>query len=146
VILQVFIPGTPKPQPRPRAARRGGFISMYNPGTADAWKAQVREFIAKAAPETMLLGPLAVKLSFYLRRPKRLMRAKDPHGTVSHIATPDVDNLAKGVLDAITDTDVVWNDDSQVQDLTISKRYCGKEGATGCFISIDVSSDGQQAM
>lgn len=140
-MLQVFVPGTPKPQPRPRAARRGGFISIYNPGTASEWKTAVRGMIERASPAELFTGPLEVTLVFLLKRPKRLMRKTDPIGTVSHTGTPDVDNLAKAVLDAITDTGVVWNDDSQVQDIRIGKRYAEKSGATGCFIRIELSRD-----
>ena len=33
--------GTPKPQPRTKARAWGGRAMMYNPKTADAWKATV---------------------------------------------------------------------------------------------------------
>ena len=36
---------------------------------------------------------------------------------------PDVDNLAKLVLDAVTDASVAWPDDGQVADLALSKRF-----------------------
>lgn len=141
--------GLPRPQPRPKAARRGGFIQIYTPNNADQWKADVRESVMNMStledigggPRGVLEGPLALHLTFLLKRPQRLMRKTDPEGPVSHIATPDVDNLTKAVMDALTDTKRVWRDDSQVQDLLVSKRYVGKLGATGCRIRIGPSND-----
>jgi Holliday junction resolvase RusA-like endonuclease len=39
------------------------------------------------------------------------------------IGKPDCDNLAKAVLDCITQLGCFWRDDSQVVHLTISKEY-----------------------
>lgn len=144
-----FAFGIPKPQPRPKATNRGGFIRIYDPGTASQWRATVEESVremstleaAGGGPCGPMDGPIALSLTFYLKRPQRLMRARDPEGEVSHVATPDSDNLAKAVMDALTDTGKVWFDDCQVQDLYIHKRYVGKFGATGCKIRIGPSSD-----
>lgn len=148
-VFSCFAEGEPKPQPRPKAARRGGFIQIYTPATAKEWRSAVESAVKdqKASEDledasgSIFSGPLSLRLTFFLKRPQRLMRAKDPDGVVSHTATPDCDNLAKAVMDAITDTNVVWGDDSQVQDLLISKRYVAKEGRTGCQIQIKPSCD-----
>jgi Holliday junction resolvase RusA-like endonuclease len=132
-----------------KARRQGGFIRIYTPNNADQWKAEVRSAVDEMStvegdgggPSSLFDGPLALHLTFYLTRPQRLMRKADPIGPVSHVATPDVDNLTKAVMDALTDTKRVWRDDSQVQDLLVSKRYSGKNGVTGCLISIGPSSD-----
>ena len=144
--FECYVKGEPKPQPRPKAARRGGFIQIYTPPTAKEWRTAVEKAVAshqrrEDAPGSIFSGPLSLRLAFFLKRPQRLMRAKDPSGEVSHTSTPDCDNLAKAVMDALTDTGVVWGDDSQVQDLMISKRYVSKEGQTGCLIQINPSCD-----
>lgn len=59
-------------------------------------------------------GPCEVIVRNLVARPK----------TTKLIAPkPDVDNYAKGVLDAITKDGRFWHDDSQVLDLTASKRW-----------------------
>lgn len=50
-----------------------------------------------------------------------------------HISKPDVDNLAKAVLDACTDAGV-WHDDSQIIQLSITKTY---EPITGARLTIE---------
>ncbi|EQB10397.1 hypothetical protein L284_17025 [Novosphingobium lindaniclasticum LE124] len=47
---------------------------------------------------------------------------------------PDVDNYAKGVLDAITKDGRFWSDDSQVVGLWVSKTWT--EGAPGIHVAI----------
>jgi Holliday junction resolvase RusA-like endonuclease len=51
-----------------------------------------------------------------------------------HIAKPDLDNLAKAVMDAISDLGTIWRDDSQVAALRMSKMYTGCGG--GCTVVI----------
>jgi len=144
-----FAIGHPKPQPRPRATNRGGFIRIYTPSSAEAWKTAVRDSVLEMStvdglrigPRGPLGGPLSLELTFLLKRPGRLMRKKDTDGVVSHVASPDIDNLTKAVMDALTDSGRVWFDDCQVQDLHVYKRYAPKHGATGCKIRIFRSED-----
>lgn len=148
-ILTGFCLGTPKPQPRAKATNRGGFIRIYTPSSAEEWKTAVRCLVSEMStpervgkgPDGPADGPLALMVVLYLKRPKRLMRVKDPEGVVSHVTTPDADNLIKAVMDALTDTKRVWFDDCQVQDLYVAKRYVSKLGATGCSIRIAQSQD-----
>ena len=100
------------------------------------WRVDVRDAAEKAmtGQTTManvvrrpLDGPVAVWLSFRLARPK------GHHGTgrnadklkasapIAPAGTPDVDKLARAVLDALTG--VVYVDDAQVVDLYLVKRY-----------------------
>jgi len=50
---------------------------------------------------------------------KKLAEAEE--GTLRLVTKPDVDNYVKGIKDALNK--VIWNDDSQVVDLTVSKFY-----------------------
>ena len=130
--LSIWIHGRPKAQPRPRVTRNG----TYTPKTANEWKQSVALSVKAAKPVETFLGPVAVSLAFHLPRPKRLMRAKDPEGTIEASVKPDIDNLVKAVMDAITDTGVIWKDDCQVYQIDASKWYHAKNGDPGCWIRI----------
>jgi len=99
IIATAYVHGTPKAQPRPKMSHRGRSIE----------------------------SPLGVELIFYLPRPKvhqgaRGLRHSAPR---AHIKKPDVDNLAKAVLDALSEKGGIglWKDDSQVVDLIVRKRW-----------------------
>ena len=121
-MLHVFwVEGDPQGEPRPRATVVGGKPRMYVP--VNPWRKAVAQVAKESAPRLME-GPLAVRIACYFKRPKRLMRRRDPEGPVLHIAKPDSDNLAKAVLDALNG--VLYYDDCQVAELVVRKYYCPK--------------------
>ena len=76
-----------------------------------------------------------VHLRFMLPRPrghygKRGLRPSAPQ---HHVGSPDVDNLAKAVLDALVEIGFL-RDDRQVRMLYVAKFYA--EGAPGCYVRI----------
>jgi len=144
--LRFWIPGDPKGQPRPRAfARRMGahFVArMYDSDAADAWKAAVDAQLVEIA-RTHSLEPFAgrcsVILQFYFQRPKSHLRTS---GTVKdsapgpHTSKPDLDNLAKLVLDRITRNGRFWGDDAQVDMLAIGKEWAKAGEGGGVLVTI----------
>lgn len=128
-LVSFTVAGEPKPQPRPRAFRRGAHASVYNPDTADAWKAAVAAEALRCRPPKVLQGPLWVSLAFWLPRPKWL-QGRDY--IEWHSSRPDVDNLAKAVLDAIQGCGW-WEDDGQVADLAVRKCYARLDPQTGAY-------------
>jgi Holliday junction resolvase RusA-like endonuclease len=50
------------------------------------------------------------------------------------ITKPDVDNLAKAILDALNG--VAYEDDSQVYSLEVQKWYVGVGGTVGTWIKV----------
>lgn len=129
-----IVSGIPKGQPRPRAFAVGGKARVYDPGTAENWKSQIA-LAFRDYNEQPIEGPVAMAVSFYMPRPKRLMRIKDPDCIIPHTSKPDIDNLLKAVMDALT-TIGVWRDDTQVVELTTWKYYCEKNGTPGAMIAI----------
>ena len=108
--------GEPKGQPRPRAFVRNGHASVYDSATAEGWKGSVALAARSHLPIFPIDSPVRVAMTFFLPRPARLLRAKDPEGTIPHTANADADNLAKAILDALTQIGM-WRDDSYVGSL-----------------------------
>lgn len=138
--IEFFAQGQPKGQPRARAFAFNGRARMYDPGTAEGWKSQVAAAAKEHLPEQPLQGPLSLALYFAMPRPKSHYRTgKRSHelrdgAPYWHTGKPDADNLAKAVMDALTQLGV-WKDDDQVCKLRIWKRYAD-DGKTGCLVAI----------
>ena len=136
--LDFFVSGVPKAQPRVKAFVRGGHAGVYTPDSAESWKQAVRRETVANAPESVVAQPIRVELDFFLPRPKAHL---DKHGVpkakspVWHCKKPDLDNLIKAVTDAITDTQKVWLDDSQIYQITAVKTYALY--ASGCSVRIN---------
>lgn len=76
------------------------------------------------APQTPLLGPVQVDLTFYLPVPTStsgVRRRQMLNHVIHHTKKPDVDNLAYLVTNAMKK--VFYYDDSQIIDLNLHKRY-----------------------
>lgn len=129
MILELFVPGEPKAQPRVRAFARGRHARVYTPDTADAWK-QAIVLAVRAQPFDPFAGAVWVDLLFLMPRPKRLRER-----WAWHTSKPDSDNLAKAVLDALSQAEL-WSDDAQVAKLTVKKRYALPDEATGCWVEV----------
>lgn len=135
--------GIPKGQPRVKAFARGKHAGVYDPGTADEWKLYVRAGFLKAfdemaadAAKPLFTVPVAATLNFYLPRPKGHYRANGelkPTAPFYHTGRPDADNLAKAVLDALTNAGA-WADDGIVCELRVTKTL-GKR--PGCEVKIE---------
>lgn len=110
--IRVF--GNPVAQPRPRATARGGFARVYNPSTADEWKDAIR--LAAIEHGETFDGPVSLAITFYMPKPKRHKAGSQ------HMTKPDLDNLVKAVMDALTKAGW-WKDDCQVVSLVASKHY-----------------------
>tara|TARA_R100000655_G_scaffold29779_1_gene60163 strand:- start:2129 stop:2575 length:447 start_codon:yes stop_codon:yes gene_type:complete len=139
-VRNFFAPGIPKPQPRPRAVAIGGVVRMYTPSNVKGWRQSVKiaVFNEGVKPLQPLAGSISVNLGFIFERPKSHFRSgkyshlMKPDAPKAHTKKPDCDNLAKAVLDVLTELKF-WNDDSQVTHLTTTKQYGDK---SGCQISI----------
>jgi len=94
-------------------------------------RAQAQAHVAQLEP-----GPMAISLAFALPRTKSLpKRSERPH-----LTKPDVDKLARAVLDALTG--VAFNDDAQVVSLTCGKRYALVGEQPGVLVSLSPAVEG----
>ena len=116
----LIVYGIPEPQARPQYAR-GHFFS---PKTY--WWHKVYHAARLARPKPMFEGPIKILVKFFMPRPAYVKKTEIWHGK-----RPDIDNILKGFLDAVTKAGW-WLDDGQVADIRISKRYAplGTESKT----------------
>jgi len=124
--------GQPVPQPRPRVSTAGGFARAYVP--KDHPVHAYRQSLAAAARDAGLSDsgePLNVVIDAVFARPKSHMRKSGVKADAPRLPRPDVDNLAKAVLDAMQD---VMGDDTHVARLVVEKSY-GPEARTTVRIS-----------
>jgi len=124
----MFVAGEPKAQPRPRISQdRGGVQVFSNHSGVGRWKANLEAHFRPEAPERPYEGAVKLELVFYRLGPARVLNKKHPVDVACAVeydtAVPDVDNLAKPVLDALKNAGVI-HDDSQVVTLTVHKLKC----------------------
>lgn len=138
--IEFFAKGEPKGQPRPRAFARkmgGKYVArVFDSGTAENWKSAVARDAIHHTPPAPIEGPVAVHLSFFFPRPRSHYRTGKhshelrPDAPSFHVSKPDSDNLAKAILDCLTQLGGFWKDDSQVSHLRVTKYYGPTPGAT----------------
>jgi len=114
--MRIVVYGNPTPKGRPKVAIRGKFASVYTPKeTREAEDSFIAQAI-KSKPETPLEGPLSVSISFFKLKPKSYSKK-----IVHWDKKPDLDNLAKLVLDAMNK--IFYQDDAQIVELTCRKGF-----------------------
>jgi len=125
MILDLHVPGEPVPQGSKTVLR--GRAVEGNAARLRPWRATVTAAAMAALPDGWdTEGCFQVVLRFHFARPKRhyaasgLLKGAAPPNW--HGQRPDVDKLARAVLDALTDAGV-WRDDAQVSSLIAQKVW-----------------------
>lgn len=129
--MKFNVPGNPVPKPRPKFFSKGKFVRVYTPAQGKKYEALVAACCRKAMSgdeAEILTGPLTMTIKFYFARPKS-KKAGTPH-----IVKPDIDNLAKSVLDGINK--IAYGDDAQVTDLQLVKEYASDPADARAFVWI----------
>lgn len=121
--VDFFVAGTPAPQGSKRHVGGGRLIEMSK--KVKPWRAQIAA--AAARQDAIFDAPVTVTAVFLLKRPQRPKWER--HGT-----RPDVDKLARALLDGLTGP--ILTDDSIVSELNVSKRYALPHEETGVHINI----------
>ena len=110
-------------------------MRIYNPPTADAWKVRVAAS-AHAAIGRPMTGAVRVVIWFHIERPASHRNAKGEKRAAApsqHQQKPDLDNLAKAVLDALNG--IAYGDDAQVSELQVGKAWAKERPM--CVITIE---------
>lgn len=116
--------GKPVPQGSMRALGAGRMVHANNQALMP-WRAAVTATAAAAMPlQWDQFGPMWVEATFLLPRPKGHHGANGLKRSAPWWPTtkPDLDKLARALMDALTAAGA-WADDSQVVQLDASKQY-----------------------
>lgn len=112
---------------RPRVNMYTG--SVYTPNKTKDYEDYIKQsFFIKYPKYEMITNRVIVKIIAYLKIPKNTGKSKIEkmiNGESSPMKKPDIDNIAKIVLDAIND--YVIKDDIQVSKIFVEKKYGEEE-------------------
>lgn len=122
--VQFEVPGEPFAKQRPRAARKGRYITVYTPKETKDYETKVRTRYNRCYKDTILDGDLTVEIEGIFSIPKSVSKKKASEILINkepHTKKPDCDNMGKVCLDALNG--VAYADDAQINKLIISKEY-----------------------
>lgn len=108
---------TPVATPRPRVTKFG----VYYPDKYKYYKKALK-LLLRSSYKNRLEGAISLKVCFFMpivkSTPKKKCEALE---NSAHLKKPDVDNILKGLLDAMNG--VCFDDDSQVYEVNAVKLY-----------------------
>jgi Holliday junction resolvase RusA-like endonuclease len=94
------------PIAKPRMTRRDKWLKPPRPVVQEYW-----DFCDKCGREKIRLDPSGCRVTFFLPMPKSWSEKKRrAYRGMPHMATPDLDNLLKGLFDALYEKDsIIWD-------------------------------------
>lgn len=125
--MKFTVPGQPKGKARARTVRRGGGKSFsYTPEGTILYENLIKTCYLQDAGHVLFNDgqPLAVDIIAFYEVPKSYSKKKKQEmldGQLYPTKKPDIDNIAKCVLDALNK--LAYRDDTQVVRLHMEKRY-----------------------
>lgn len=124
--IEFTVPGAPQGKERPRFNRGG---HTYTPEKTRDYERLVAWSYKSAAHAAVLSGSIRAEIVAVYAVPKswpKRQRERALAGDLAPMVKPDLDNIAKAILDALNG--VAYRDDAAVTELTVRKRY----GARPC--------------
>lgn len=120
-MVSFTVPGKPQGKARPRLNTYTG--RTYTPSKTGAYERLIA-LCFKQAGGKKLSGAIEIKIECFYQIAKshtKAAKALMEAGQIQATIKPDVDNVAKAVLDALNG--LAFDDDKQVVRLEVSKRY-----------------------
>lgn len=113
------IKGEPKGKGRPRFTKNG---HVYTPEETKKYENLVA-WAYKSSKGEKHTSPVRVTIKAYFKPPKKSKKVVEDmlNGKILPTKKPDVDNIAKIILDGLNG--IAWEDDTQVVDVMVTKRY-----------------------
>lgn len=128
-IMKLILNIEPKPQSRPRFARRGKYTMTYELEEMKTWRRKCTDLIAEECLlDKVAEGPIRLSVVFYISPPEYIKKIKkNQQALVDELMPvykkPDLDNYIKALLDSISDSSLLWKDDGQVSEIHAKKFY-----------------------
>lgn len=126
--ISFVIPGTPVAKGRPKFSTAGGFARAYTPAKTANYEGMVSMLASQAMREAgidkPLDGPVSVAVHVFVGVPasySKKRRTDALNGMIAPTKRPDLDNIAKAILDGINGVAVV--DDSQIVGIIAGKAF-----------------------
>jgi len=133
-VIEFTIPLQPQPKGRPRMGRGRVHTPKKTQAAEDAWCICA----APHVPSEPISGPVRIVFVFAMPIPRSWTKKKQAAARareLKHTSKPDLDNLTKTAMDAMTRAGF-WDDDSQVYHVDASKRYTLPNEETRTFVRI----------
>nr|DAF84578.1 MAG TPA: Endodeoxyribonuclease RusA [Myoviridae sp. ctY1522] len=126
-VMDFFVPGIPVGKQRPRVTRHG----TYTPEKTKDYELRVgRCYCSKTnVRREDYTCPVKMMITVFVAPPHSMsksMREKALQNAFAPTKKPDIDNVAKSILDALNG--LAYQDDKQVCDLSIRKLYSTDPG------------------
>lgn len=140
--LVFYVPGTPAPQGSKRHVGNG--VMVESSKAVKPWRQDVTAAAIDAATTAgweTATGPVGLRLTFYLRRPRshygtgRNADQVKPSAPEYPATKPDLDKLQRSTLDALT-TAGVLADDARVVLIDAAKVYATASMPTGARVEV----------
>lgn len=114
------IDGEPKGKGRPRFTKSG---RVYTPSETTQYESLVILRYRISAKGYKFTSPVRVVIKAYHKPPKKSKKVVEDmlNWLILPTKRPDIDNISKIILDGLNG--VAWDDDAQVCDLLVFKRY-----------------------
>lgn len=122
--IMIDVLGEPFAKQRPRAARKGRYVTIYTPRETKNYEEKVRKVYSSFYNDYQLDGDLTAKIEGIFSVSNSISKKKRQEmldGNIPHTKKPDCDNMGKICLDALNG--VAYPDDSQINELLITKKY-----------------------
>ena len=133
-LFECVIPGQPQGKGRPKFVRATG--RAYTPkGTAE-WERSAALIMRNEYGGSPIDEPVVARVVAVFSRPGRLMRKKDEDGRMPCTVKPDIDNVVKCALDALTMAGVL-RDDKVVWKVVAEKLYASKTEGPSVEVSLE---------
>lgn len=115
-----IIKGEPKGKGRPRFTKTG---RVYTPTETAHYESLVGLSYRNSARGYKFTSPVRVTVKAYQKPPKKSKKVVEDmlSGRILPTKKPDADNIAKIILDGLNH--VAWDDDTQVVEMMVTKRY-----------------------
>lgn len=123
--VSFVVDGDPVAKGRPRAGMTDEGIRMRTPAKTKAYERKIRTAARLAMHGRIPFGrPVSLKVAIFLPIPQSWPKARQTRARLDIIRAtnkPDADNVLKAIKDGMND--IVYEDDSQVVDIVVTKKY-----------------------